>query len=66
LASVGGPAEASVVIDVSEVGGNVVTAGSGRVDLTGLTFEDGGDSLSAMNPSFGSINSGSSGRADFY
>jgi hypothetical protein len=42
LAAVGGPAEASVVIDVSEVGGNVVTAGSSTVDLTGLTFEDGG------------------------
>jgi PEP-CTERM motif len=38
LAAVGGPAEASVVIDVSEVGGNVVTTGSGTIDLAGLSF----------------------------
>ncbi len=38
LAILGGPAGASIVIDISQVGGDVVTAGSGTVDLSGLDF----------------------------
>jgi hypothetical protein len=38
LAVVAAPAKASVVIDVSEVGGNVMATGSGTIDLSGLTF----------------------------
>ena len=37
FAVAGAPAEASVVIDVSEVGGNVVATGGGTIDLSGLT-----------------------------
>jgi hypothetical protein len=66
LAAFGGPAEASVVIDVSEVGGNVVVKGGGTVDLTGLSFHAEGSVESGMIPSFGGINAGSFGSTDFY
>jgi PEP-CTERM motif len=33
------PAEASVLIDIYQTGGNVVATGSGTIDLTGLTFD---------------------------
>jgi hypothetical protein len=36
--AVGSQAEASVVIDISQTGGDVVATGSGTLDLTGLTF----------------------------
>jgi hypothetical protein len=62
LAVVGAPAEASVVIDVSEVGGNVVATGGGRVDLSGLTFfATGGSGGAAMQPSFGLMDIGGIG-----
>ncbi len=64
LAIRGGPADAGVVIDVSEVGGNVVTAGSGAIDLTGLTFVQ-SQLLPApglMQPSKGGLVVGSAGQ----
>jgi hypothetical protein len=36
--AVGSQAEASVVIDISQTGGDVVGTGGGTLDLTGLTF----------------------------
>jgi hypothetical protein len=66
LASVGGPAEASVVIDMSEVGGNVVTTGSGTVDLTGLSFTSSGEDAGFVFASLGSVAVGSSEADDFY
>jgi hypothetical protein len=38
LLVVGGRTEASVLIDISQVGSNVVAVGSGELDLIGLTF----------------------------
>jgi PEP-CTERM motif len=35
---VGGPAEAAVTIDIRQSGANVVVAGSGAIELAGLTF----------------------------
>jgi PEP-CTERM motif-containing protein len=67
LAAVGGPAEASVVIDVTEVGGNVVTTGSGTVDLAGLTlFSTGGTSGGVVEPVRGTILLGPGASVDFY
>jgi hypothetical protein len=66
LAAVGGRAEARIVIDVSEVGGNVVIKGGGTVDLTGLSFRGDGENVAGMNPSFGAINAGSFGNTGFY
>jgi hypothetical protein len=39
LLVVGGRTEASVLIDISQVGSNVVAVGSGELDLIGLTFD---------------------------
>jgi PEP-CTERM motif len=44
LAILGGPADASLMIDIFQVGDNVVTIGSGALNLTGLTFAFGGNS----------------------
>jgi PEP-CTERM motif len=63
LAAVGGPAEASVVIDMSEVGGNVVTTGSGTVDLAGLSFSSSGGDAGFVFASLGSVGVGSSSEA---
>jgi hypothetical protein len=40
LAALGGRADASVVIDITQVAGNVVATGSGTIDLSGLTLVD--------------------------
>jgi hypothetical protein len=66
LAAVGGPAEASVVIDISEVGGNVVTTGSGAVDLAGLSFSSSASDAGFVFASFGSVAVGSSSPGDLY
>lgn len=58
LAAVGGPAEASVVIDVSEVGGNVVAMGGGTIDLSGLTPFGTAGGTAFMNPWFGNMDIG--------
>jgi hypothetical protein len=59
LAAFGGSAEASVVIDISEVGGNVVITGSGTVDLTGLSFSSTGGDAGFVAASLGSVGVGS-------
>jgi PEP-CTERM motif len=41
----GGPAEAAVTIDIRQSGANVVVAGSGAIDLTGLTFFSNGTAV---------------------
>jgi PEP-CTERM motif len=58
LAVVGAPAEASVVIDVSEVGGNVVATGSGSIDLSDLTPFATAGGTAFMNPGFGNMDIG--------
>ncbi len=60
LAAVGGSAAASTVIDISEVGGNVVATGSGTVDLTGLSFSSSGSDAGFVFASFGSVGVGPS------
>ncbi len=61
--AVGGPAEASSGIDMSEVGGNVVATGSGTVNLTGLSFSSSGSDAGFVFASFGSVGVGSSSEA---
>jgi hypothetical protein len=58
LAVVGAPAEASVVIDVSEVGGNVVATGGGTVGLAGLAPFGTAPGTAFMNPWFGNVDIG--------
>jgi hypothetical protein len=67
LTVVAGHAEARVVIDVSEVGGNVITTGSGTVDLTGLSFSSSSlPQAGALFASAGSVSVGSSSPGDLY
>jgi hypothetical protein len=66
FAAVSAPAEASVVIDMSEVGGNVVTTGSGTVDLTDLSFSSSGSDAGFVFASVGAVAVGSSGADDLY
>jgi PEP-CTERM motif len=54
------PAQAGLVITLTEQSGNVVETGSGKLDLTDLTFNSlGGAFASALVPSTGLILSGS-------
>ena len=51
MTSLAGTADAGFVIDVSQVGSNVVATGSGSLDLTGLSFLFSGVDSSGVNPS---------------
>jgi hypothetical protein len=55
LAMLGGPADAAVIIDISQVGGNVVTTDSGSVDLTDLTYDYSGSATGVVFPGIGAI-----------
>jgi hypothetical protein len=61
-----GQAEASGVIDISQVGGNVVATGSGTVDLSGLTYNTTFSQEEGVNPSFGAVIIGPGGDIDVY
>jgi hypothetical protein len=66
LAAIGGPAKAGVVIDMSEIGGNVVVTGSGTVDLTGLSFSRSGFTEGFLFASLGDVAVGSVANDDLY
>jgi hypothetical protein len=55
VASLAGTADAGFVIDVSQAGSNVVAAGSGSIDLTGLSFLFSGVDSSGVNPGSGLV-----------
>ena len=62
-------AEATFIVDVNQVGPNVVATGSGTIDLTGLTFVNTlSGRVPGMNPSTGVIATGPLGglTEDFY
>jgi hypothetical protein len=50
LAALSGRAEASAVIDIRQVGGNVMAIGSGTIDLSGLTFLGPGSEPAELGP----------------
>jgi hypothetical protein len=66
LAAAGGQANASVVIDIYQSDGNVVTTGGGTVDLTDLSFMFSEAASRAMDPSIGGILVGSGDTVDVY
>jgi hypothetical protein len=55
LASFGSRADAGFVINVTQVGSNVVATGSGSIDLAGLSFLFSGVDSSGVNPGNGVI-----------
>lgn len=55
VASLAGTADAGYVIDVTQVGSNVVATASGSIDLTGLTFDSTGPSGSVVGPADGTL-----------
>jgi hypothetical protein len=69
IATFGGQAGAALIIDVSQVGGNVVATGSGTIDLTGL-INYGPNSIFYSNagtiPDIALIYVGPSGTLDAY
>jgi hypothetical protein len=66
LAMSAGQAEASVVIDIFQSGGNVVATGSGTIDLSGLTFFDSTSTGAALVAALGGVVVGPFGSADEY
>jgi hypothetical protein len=63
------PARAAYVVDLREVGSDVVATGSGTIDLTDLSlFQSSAFSVTAISPSFGAIVTGpaSGGHLDVY
>jgi hypothetical protein len=66
LVTVGGSAEASVLIDMSEVGGNLVITGSGTIDLTGLSFSSVGADAGFVFAKFGGVAVGVQAADDLY
>ena len=63
-----GPANAAVVIDIFQSGGDVVATGSGTIDLTGLTFFESAlvGGMGAVIPSLGTVIVGPDVVADLY
>jgi MYXO-CTERM domain-containing protein len=55
VTSLAGTADAGFVVDVSQVGSNVVATGSGSLDLTGLSFLFSGVDSPGVNPGDGVI-----------
>jgi hypothetical protein len=66
FAIVSTPAKASVVIDMSEAGGNLVITGSGTIDLTGLSFSSSGSDAGFVFAKFGAVAVGVQGADDLY
>jgi hypothetical protein len=62
------PVQAGYVVDLTQVGSNVVATGSGPIDLTGLSFVGGGGGPgpSAMNPTDVAIITGAAAVTDVY
>jgi hypothetical protein len=66
FAIVSTPAKASVVIDMSEAGGNLVITGSGTIDLAGLSFSSSGADAGFVFAKFGAVAVGVQGADDLY
>jgi|SRR5271163_2715147 hypothetical protein len=66
LMALGGQAEASVIIDVYQSGGDVITTESGSVDLTDLTYNYSNPGQGGMTPSAGDIVIGGPANGDVY
>jgi hypothetical protein len=66
IATFGGQAGAALIIDVSQVGANVVATGSGTIDLTGLTQLGGFSTNAGTIPDIALIYVGPSGTLDVY
>jgi hypothetical protein len=66
LAAIGGRAEASVVIDISQVGSDVVATGGGTIDLMGLTFLGSGLEGAGVIPKFAAVLFGAGADFDLY
>jgi hypothetical protein len=66
IATFGGQAGAALIIDVSQVGANVVATGSGTIDLTGLTYLGGFSTNAGTIPDIALIYVGPSGTLDVY
>ena len=58
LLFIGSPAHAGYIVTLNQVGLDVVAAGSGALDLTGLTFDGNGGASARVNPSAGVILTG--------
>jgi hypothetical protein len=56
----GPPAQAGFIVDLTEMGSDVVATGSGTIDLTNLSFASSNVFLTGVSPDFGSINTGPS------
>jgi len=52
------PAQAGYIVTLDQVGSNVVATGSGAIDLTGLTFEEGSMGFPAIIPNGAFIQTG--------
>jgi hypothetical protein len=59
---------AGVVIDIAQIGGNVVATGGGTLDLAGLTFFQHGNTPNSpgINPYFGYLFTGPLAKVDVY
>jgi PEP-CTERM motif len=66
MMALGGQAEASVVIDIYQSGGDVITTESGSVDLTDLTYNYSSPGQGGMTPSAGDIVIGGPANGDVY
>jgi hypothetical protein len=68
LTILGGKAEASVLINIFQTGGDVVAAGGGSIDLTGLQFEGSAivGATGALWPSMASVITGTNVFVDLY
>lgn len=61
LAAMCAPAQAAYVIDIREVGSDLVVTGEGSFDLTGLTFAGAGVGLAELGPALAVVSVGPSG-----
>ena len=61
----GGDARASFVVNMTQVGGDVVAKGNGSINFTALTFMDTSTSLTTINPQNGAIVIGGQGNYNF-
>jgi hypothetical protein len=62
----GGPAQASVTIDIYQSGSDVITTETGTIDLTGLSFLASGSQTPGLVPSIAEVLLGSSRNFDYY
>lgn len=60
------PAQAAYIVDLTQMGNNVVASGSGTINLTGLTRGSTFSTGSVIHPSIAEIVTGPSGTIDTY